>query len=166
MPKITIGSDVINFPSTGSDAVWSQPVVDFAVAVESALTAVVSTYDISPNSVELPNNTTFTDIAAGTISFPSAYVASFVFTYSIQRVGLSGKYISEYGVINGVFNEDPGVNGGWKINHQFNGEKLTNGTFYHSFQMNGNVLQIKLQDAGTVEGKISYYAKTLQKEYT
>lgn len=165
MPKIQIGSEVIDFPSTGRDAVWSEAVTEFAVAVEGALSGVASAYDINPNSVALPNNTSFTPIASGEISFPSGFLRSFQFIYSIQRVGLSGKYISETGVILGVFNEDPGVNGGWKINHQFNGEKLTDGTFYHSFQMNGNILEIKLQDAGTVEGQISYYAKTLQKAY-
>lgn len=165
MPKITIGSQVIDFPNTGSDAVWSESVVDFAVATAEELSGLTSAYDIPPNDSPLPNNTSFTAIANGSVAFPSGFVRSFVFTYSITRTNSTGNYIAETGTVNGVFNIDPGVNGGWKLNHQFNGEKLTDGSFYHSFRMNNNLLEIKLQDVDTVEGEISYSAKTLLKDY-
>jgi hypothetical protein len=99
--------------------------------------------------------------------FDSGVVRSFVFTYSINRIGagISGKYIYETGTVIGIFNEDPGINGGWKINQEFLGDKLTDGSLYNKFRINNGLLEIKLQDIGPTAGKISCFAKTLLKVY-
>ena len=170
MPKITIGSNVIDFPNTGSDAVWSEPVVEFAVAVEETLSGITNAFDINPNVYDLP--TTMDPITGyesidDSLFFDSGEIRSFVFTYSINRIGagVSGKYIYETGTVTGVFNEDPGINGGWKINQEFVGDKLPNGSLYNKFRINNGLLEIKLEDIGATAGKISCSAKTLLKVY-
>jgi hypothetical protein len=166
MPKITIGSNVIDFPNTGSDAVWSEPVVDFAVAVEGVLSSISNENDITPNVYDLPTLSGF-NVIDSKLFFDSGVVRSFVFTYSINRVGagISGKYIYETGTVTGVYNQDPGPNGGWKINQEFIGDKLPNGSLYNEFAISNGTLQIKLQDIGATAGKISCSAKTLLKVY-
>jgi len=50
--KITIGETVINFPTSGTDANWSEAVVDFAIAVQDKLLEVGLPYD---NYIKLRN---------------------------------------------------------------------------------------------------------------
>lgn len=169
MPKITIGAEIIDFPNTGTDAVWSEAVVDFAVATADALGGLTSTYDISPKKEDLSNVTTLQSIpnGSGFVNFPSGLIRSFIFTYSISRKKTDGAYIAETGNVYGVYNIDsnPSI-GGWKLNYQFDGEKLADGTFYHYFQMSGDTLQIKLENINASDTpEISFYAKTLLKVY-
>jgi hypothetical protein len=156
--KITIGSTVINFPTSGTDANWAEAVVEFAQAVQDKLLEVGLPYDIAPQVSPLAE----TGVKQlGT--FPSAEVRSFTFTYSTYRVATSPTTTKEEtGVVTAVYNE---TTASWDIQHEFSGDKQTSGLSYLSFDMNGNTLEVTPTSIGgtydTVNSTISFSAKTL-----
>ena len=81
--QIVIKGTVIDFPSSGQSPNWAPAIIEFAQAVESALSAVVGPYDVSPQTVTIQNGVTGIDILP--LSFPSSQVQSFQVRYSVYR---------------------------------------------------------------------------------
>lgn len=163
MPKLIIGTTVINFPATGSDAVWSQAVDDFAVAVTNQLSGLASAFDISPR-VQVLTNDGYTGAGALPISgciFPNVSVRSFNFSYAIYRTN-SVTSLDEVGTVNGIYNM---ANAVWNLEHNFSGLRQSDGSLYHSFSMSGDQLVVEITALGGaydgINSKISYSAKTL-----
>lgn len=156
--KITIGSTVINFPTSGTDANWAEAVVEFAEAVQDKLLEVGLPYDKAPQVISLPESGA-TDLA----TFPSAEVREFTFTYATYRVATSPTISKEEtGVVTGVYNE---TTASWDLQHEFSGDKQSDGSSYLTFDMNGNILQVSPVAIGgtydTTNSTISFSAKTL-----
>jgi hypothetical protein len=159
MPRITIGTKVIDFPGSGRDANWSQSVIEFAVEVANVLAGLASRFDISPR-VQILTNDANTNLDLDTVIFPSGSVRSFVFTYSIYRTNGTTS-ITEAGTITGVFDT---LTSTWEIQRDFEGDKQANGNSYHSFIMSGDQMQLSTVAMGgsydSINSKISYSAKT------
>lgn len=165
MPRIIIGSDVIEFPTSGTDANWAPAVDQFAVAVEEVLGGIVSIYDVTPQVQEINIGGGGSDSAATDIEkcvFDYALLRGFTFYYSLYRTnGTLG--ISENGTVTGSYNTLTAL---WEIEHSFSGVRKTNGSLYHIFSMSGNILQLTATAiTGSVSGsKISYSAKAFKKD--
>lgn len=163
MPLITIGNQVINFPNTGRDAVWSDAVVDFAQAVATQLSGAVGPFDIPPLVQNLTLNTN-TNLAIVSASFPNTQVRSFDFSYAIYRVSTGGGAMSldETGTVKAVYNT---ATAAWRLEHNFTGTRKADGTAYHSFAMSGDQLVLNTDAiTGVYDGtnsRISYSATAL-----
>lgn len=157
--KITIGSTVINFPTSGTDANWAEAMDEFAVAVEQKLLSVGLIYDVAPQVSNIPES--------GTLvlnTFPGAQVRSFSFQYATYRIstGIGATTKRNMGIVNCVYNETSGT---WTIQHEFLGDKQANGEPYVTFDMNGDTLEAYPVSIGgtydSVNSTISFTAKTL-----
>lgn len=168
MPKIIIGNDVINFPDSGSDALWSPAVIQFAEAVELQLLASSNTYDISPSRVQISSNPATLTVNLG-ISFDGSFVRKFVLDYVIYRIydyPASPTSCIEAGTLTGSF--DTAAAQGWILQDEFNGSKKVDGTSYHQFFVdysNANLIKVNIDQFGsgtiyTPLSAISFSAKT------
>ena len=157
--RLVVGSQVIEFPSSGQDANWGGAVIQFAQAVTDQLAAISSQFDIPPR-VQILSSNTNSGLSVDSCVFPSGSVRSFIFNYAIYRVSDTNS-LSEDGIVNGVYNTDTST---WSIEHEFNGIKQTSGLPYHTFTMSGDQLQIStIAISGSYDStnsKISYSAKT------
>lgn len=157
--KITIGSTVINFPTSGTDANWAEAVTEFALAVEDRIIAIGLITDIAPQVVDIPETA-----VKKLFKMDSAIVRSFTMQYSSYRVstGVGATSIEVSGVVNAVYNETASS---WSIQHEFFGDKQPNGEPYITFDMNVNELEATPVSIGgtydTVNSTISFSAKTL-----
>lgn len=158
--KINIGGNVITFPTSGTDANWSEAVVEFALAVEQQLAQVGLPYDVSPQVIPI-NESGLQTITA--TNFPNAEVKGFTFNYAIYRVA-SSPVTSKVstGTVIGVYNE---VTNNWVLEHEFAGDKQANGQPYVTFDMSVDALRMTITSIGgtydTVNSIISFSAKTL-----
>lgn len=158
--KITIGSTVINFPSSGTDANWAEAMDEFATAVTEQLAGVGLTYDVPPQVEEL--------IESGTnpiplANFPNVSVRGFTLTYSAYRVASSPTVSkTQTGTVIGVYDATQNL---WTLQHEFTGEKQSNGEPYITFDMNSDSLEVTTVSLGGLydqpNSKISFTAKTL-----
>lgn len=157
--KINIGSTVINFPTSGTDANWAEAVTEFALAVENQLLSVGLITDISPQVTDIPETA-----IKQLFEMDSAQVRAFTMQYGSYRVstgvGATSKTVA--GVVNGVYNETTST---WTIDHEFYGDKQPNGEPYIDFDMNADVLEVTPVSIGgtydTINSTISFLAKTL-----
>lgn len=157
--KITIGSTVINFPTSGTDANWAEAVTEFALAVENELLSVGLITDIAPIVQAIPSAAT-----TQLFTMDGSVVRAFTMQYGSYRVstgvGATSKTVS--GVVYGVYNETAST---WTIQHEFFGDKQSNGEPYLTFDMNGNILEVTTVAIGgtydPANSTISYSAKTL-----
>lgn len=160
MPIIQIGSQLINFPNSGTDSNWSPAVIRFAQAVSDQLAAIASEFDIAPRVQILTSNAN-PALAVTDVIFPNNAVRSFTFSYAIYRLSDSTS-LAESGTVTGVYNTDDSL---WVLQHEFEGERQSDGTPYHTFSMSGDqVILTTIAIPGiynSTESKISYAAKTI-----
>jgi hypothetical protein len=81
--QITIQGTVIDFPSSGQSPNWAPAIIEFAQAVEQALSGVVGPYDVSPQVIDIQNGIPGNILA---LSFASSVVRSVQIMYSVYRV--------------------------------------------------------------------------------
>ncbi len=158
--NITIGNQVIKFPSDGDDALWSPAIIDFAQAVADQLSGISSEFDISPR-VQILASDSNTNLNVEDVIFPSGSVRSFVLTYSIYRTN-GVITLAEDGILSGVYNT---VTSTWGLQHEFNGDRQPSGDSYHTFSMSGDQVTISTVSIGgvydNINSKLSYQASTL-----
>lgn len=158
--QITIGNQVIPFPSSGESANWSEPVIRFAQAVSLALEGISSQFDISPRAQTLTSDAN-TNLNIADVIFPNGSVRGFSFNYAIYRTnGVTS--LADTGFVNGVYDT---LGGFWTIEHEFTGPRQSDGSVYHSFSMSGDQMQLTTVAIGgsydSTNSKISYAAKTI-----
>jgi hypothetical protein len=157
--RLIVGSQVIEFPSSGQDANWSTSVIQFAQAVTDQLAAISSQFDISPR-VQILSSNTNSGLVIDSCVFPSGSVRSFTFNYAIYRVS-STMNLAEDGIVSGVYDTATST---WSLEHEFNGAKQSSGLPYHTFTMSGDQLQLSTValdgSYDSVDSTISYSAKT------
>ena len=160
MPNIQVGNRIIKFPNSGSDAQWSQPVIDFAQAVAQELQGISSEYDVNPRVQTLISNTN-TNLAISGLTFPNSAVRGFTVSYAIYRTNTVDSLV-QTGTFSGIYDT---VNSNWVVEHEFVGERQSNGLPYHTFGMSGdNVTLSTIAMTGSydnINSNISYSAKTL-----
>lgn len=164
MAKVIIGTTVIDFPTSGTDANWGIAVEQFASAVADQLAGLASPFDVSPRVVTLSNDANV-DLAVPGCLFPHTSVRSFSLGYAIYRTngsGLGTTTLAEEGTVSGVYND---VTTLWYLQHDFNGDRQANGSPYHTFSMSGDELTITTVAINgsydSVNSKLSYSAKTI-----
>lgn len=156
---LMIGQQTIQFPNSGSDPNWSPAVIDFAKAVTAQLASLGSPFDIAPK-VQILTSDANTSLNIQDAIFPSGSVRSFTLYYVTYRQnGVIA--LVEQGEIKGVFNT---LTTTWTLCDQYNGNRQSDGTPWHSFQMSGDQLQINLTAMGgsynTTLSTLGYSAKT------
>lgn len=164
MGKVFIGTTVINFPTSGTDANWGIAVEQFADSVAKELAGLASPFDVSPRVVTL-NNDANSNLPVPGCLFPSTSVRSFSLNYAIYRTngtGVGTTTLAEEGTVSGVFNTNTAL---WHLQHDFSGDRQGNGQAYHTFDMTGNELTITTVaidgSYDSVNSKLSYSAKTI-----
>jgi hypothetical protein len=165
MSKVTIGTTVINFPSSGTDANWAIAVDLFATEVANQLASIASPFDVSPR-VEILIDDPNTNLVVPGCLFPHTSVRSFSLNYAIYRTngtGLGTTSLAEEGTVSGVYNNSTSL---WYLEHQFSGDRQpTTGAAYHTFDMSGDELTLSTVAIGgsydSVNSKLSYSAKTV-----
>lgn len=161
--KLTVGQQVINFPTSGTDANWAEAVTQFAEATANALAGVGLTYDVPPQVEELIESGPAPQPLA---EFPNVDVRGFTFNYSAYRIATSPTITKvQAGTVTAVYNEDTNV---WTLQHEFTGDKQTpSGLPYITFFMDVDALKVETVALGGTStydqpnSKISYTAKTL-----
>lgn len=159
MPKIQVGTDIVNFPNSGSDALWSPAVIQFAEIVADTLSGIVSPYDVTPKvqTLTTDGNTGLTLVGA---TFSGGNVRKFSLSYAIYRTnGVTS--ISEAGTLTGTFNT---ATTSWEIQDEYVGNRQANGTSYHSFTIGSEQVFLDTVAIGgaydNINSKISFSAKT------
>ena len=156
---LQIGNTIINFPATGSSPDWSQGVIAFAEAVTTQLLGLSLPSDVLP-AVQILTSDANSSLPLVGATFPNGTVRSFNFTYAIYRTnGVTN--ISETGQVTSVYNTGNAV---WEIQRDYEGDKQSDGTSYHSFAMSGDNLTFSSTAIGgrydSINSKISFSAKT------
>lgn len=159
MPKIQIGTDIINFPSSGSDALWSPAIIQFAETVADTLSGIVSPYDVTPKVQTLTTDGNTALVLSGA-TFSGGNVRKFTLDYAIYRTnGVTS--ISEAGTLTGTFNTGTAS---WEIQDEYIGDRQANGQAYHSFSIGSEQVYLDTVAIGgtydNVNSKISFSAKT------
>lgn len=162
MPKIQIGTDIINFPNSGTDALWSPSVIQFAELVADTLNGIASPYDLSPRVQDLTTDYN-TGLFLQGAEFPNTAVRQFSLSYAIYRTRTdSSLSVTESGILNGIYNSKTAE---WELQDQYHGDRKSDGECYHEFIMNSDKVTLTTFAIGSPydanNSKISYSAKTL-----
>lgn len=162
--RLTVGTQVIDFPSSGQDPNWAPAVIQFAQAVTDQLSSIASQFDISPR-VQILTTDANSNIVVNSVVFPSGSVRSFTFNYAIYRTNGSGggtTTLAENGTVSGVYKTTTAT---WALQHEFDGVRQSGGLPYHTFSMSGDQLLLStVAIGGAYDGtnsKISYGASTI-----
>lgn len=154
--QINIQGTIIEFPSSGASPNWAPAVIQFAQAVESALSAVVGPFDIPPQIYVMTSNAN-TNVSVPNLSFPTSNVRGAFIRYSVFRT-TSGTTVSESGTITTTYNPDGTVGNKWQITREYVGDAQV--TF--NITDVGQVQFSSVLLAGTGHsGKITYTAQAL-----
>jgi hypothetical protein len=157
--KLIIGQQVINFPTSGTDSNYAPAIVQFAQAVTDQLSSIASSFDISPRVQVLTDDVNSAIDVVG-CSFPSSSVRAFTFNYAIYRTNDVDSY-AENGVVGAVYDT---LTSTWILQHEFEGQRQSDGSLYNSFSMSGDQLTLTTVGIGgtynSVTSKISYNART------
>jgi hypothetical protein len=166
--KIQIGTEIITFPTSGTDANWAEAVDQFAIAVAEQLSLINTANDVAPTVLLVPNGGVL-DLSSAI--FPSGTAAgkvrSFVLTYAIYKAstGVGAEVKVESGTFSGVYS----TTAGWITQREFVGDRFSDGTSYHTFRMKpSDTDQVQLvvdhpiggATYDTANSKITYSAKT------
>lgn len=122
MPIITIADTTIDFPNTGTAPVNSEAQIQFAQAVEAALSGLVGTGDISKQSFTLDSSANpGTDITLTGLSFSSSLVRAGFVRYSVYRTTDSATAY-EAGEMTVVYNPSGTVGMKWELQREAVGD--------------------------------------------
>lgn len=149
MPTITIQGTVIDFPESSASPNWSQGIIDFAKAVEEALSGAVGQYDVAPQVFNGDSYNPGSNIDLPSLAFPTTSVRSAVINYSVYRT-TSTSNAAEAGILNIVYNPNNGVGLRWEMTREFVGDG----------QIAFNITDLgQIQFSTTALGGISHYMR-------
>ena len=153
--QITIQGTVIDFPSSAQSPNWAPALIQFAQSVESALSAAIGPYDVSPQVIDIQNGVTGANVLA--LSFSSAVIRSFQVRYSVYRESsVPAELEAESGTILATYD---GTN--WNLEREFMSNKPTPSITF-SIDSTGQVSYTSsaLTSLG-YSGKLSFAAQAL-----
>lgn len=156
MPTITIGSTVIDFPSSSASANWSPAIIEFAQAVAANLAFAVGPYDIPPQSQaitqEFEGPTDITNLVFSTSAVRAAFIR-----YSVYRESSTPTVATETGTISIVYNQtNPSLNK-WELSQ----DKTGDASITFSITDTGQVQFTTTTIGPFVTGKIYFTAQSL-----
>ncbi len=163
MGKIQIGTDIINFPNNGSDALWSPAIIQFAEVVADTLSGIIGPFDVTPKVQTLTNDANASPpLALTDATFDGGNVRKFSLSYAIYRTRTDSTLsISEAGTLTGTFNTDTIS---WEIQDEYIGDRQANGEPYHKFTIGSEQVFLETVAIGSpydnINSKISFSAKT------
>ena len=159
MPLISIGGQIIDFPNSGQDPLWSTGVIAFAQAVADQLAAVASPFDVPPK-VQVLTSDSNVNLNLTDAIFPNGSVRSFSMYYTIYRTnGVDS--VTTQGEVYGAYDS---LGAMWILSEKFDGVRQADGSAYQTFNMSGDALQLSTVAIGgaydSVNSTISFSAKT------
>lgn len=119
--SITIQGNVIEFPSSGESPNWAPALIEFAQAVEAALSGLAGAFDVPPQilSIDAQNPGTSIDIPA--LSFPVTDVRGVSVDYSVYRT-TSSDTAYEFGTLKLIYNGNGSVGEKWEFSRDAVGD--------------------------------------------
>lgn len=157
MPTITIQGIPIEFPNSGTSPNWAPAVIEFAEAVEAALSSVVGAFDISTQTFDFDASNPGSNLNIPNLSFPTDEVRSATINYAVHRLTDTVE-VTEAGQITVVFNNSNAVSSKWEITQEFAADASV------SFAIT-DVGQLQLTTTAITglnhTGRITYNAKAL-----
>lgn len=157
MPIITIGSQIIDFPESGSSPDWSQGVIDFAQAVAEQLNAISNNSDVLPDEFILDSYNGSSNVAINGLILDPTAVQGAKIKYSVSRLRDSVEY-SEYGEIFVIYVSSNPITQKWIMSREYTGDSRISFTIDDSGQMNISLTSISGTGAHT--GKLQFSAST------
>ena len=157
MPLIVIAGTPIDFPDTASSPDWSEAVIQFATAVESALSSVVGSFDVAPQSFVLDSYNPGSNIDVPNLSFSTASVRAAFIRYSVYR-NTSSTTVTESGDMIIVYNPTNPVSNKWEVIQQRVGDASISFTITDTGQMQ---LTTSTLAGLSHSGKLVYSAQAL-----
>ena len=165
--EIQIQDKIILFPESSESPNWAPAMVEFAQAVEAALTA--SAFDVAPQTLSIDSrNGTGTFIDIPNLEFSSEDVSKVIVDYTVSRLVEDpltvNKYYIEGGRIEFLYSpEHPAGNKWQKIQERVNDASIE---FYMT---DTGQVQFKTEELGAVgnlvhDAFISFRARTLTQE--
>ena len=156
MPIITIGSTIINFPGTGQSPDWSQPIIDFATAVQDTLSGLAGPADVFPQIFVIDNlNPGSADIP--NLTFSTTIVRAAFIRYAVYRTTTSDN-ASEVGTMNIVYNPANPSGNKWEYDRAYAADGKITFTITDTGQVRLNTIAL----AGlSHSGKFVYAAQAL-----
>lgn len=109
MPQLIISGTIIEFPDTAASPDWSPAIIQFAQAVEAALSLAVGTYDVPSQAFTIDAYNSASNVTIHNLAFPTSIVRSVYIRYSIYRT-TSSATAYEAGDMIAIYNanNDPG----------------------------------------------------------
>lgn len=159
MPIITINGIPIDFPDTGAAPVNSEAQIQFAQAVEEALSGLISTGDVSKQIFTLnASQNVATNVTLTGLSFSTSVVRAAFIRYAVYREVTQPNTVYESGDMTILYSASNPTNQKWEVQQERVGDaSITftvddNGQFYFSTTSIGT---------GTHSGKIAFVAQSL-----
>jgi len=116
---ITVGSQVIDFPSSAQSPQWSEGVIQFAEATADAINSVVGPFDVPPQVYNLGSFVPNTNIPA--LNFPTTSVRAAFIRYTVFRTTTTTTAY-ESGEIMIVYSPANPVNNKWEFSRSAIGD--------------------------------------------
>jgi hypothetical protein len=159
MPIITIGGTPVNFPNTGTAPVNSEAQIQFAQAVEAALSGLVSTGDVSKQIFTLnSSHNAASNVTLTGLSFNTAVVRAAFIRYSVYRETTAPASAYEAGEMTVVYNASNPTNQKWELQQ----ERVSDASISFTIDDNGQFYFTTTSiGAGTHSGAIAFVAQAL-----
>ena len=153
---ITIQGTPIIMPSSGESPQWSDALIQFTQAVETALTAAIGSFDVSPQTMNIDayngSGTSITNLSFSTANVRAAYIK-----YSVFRT-TSSDTAYEAGNLMLVYNPNGTIGSKWEVVRDYVGD----GSISFTISDAGAVSFTTTSIAGTSHtGILSYSAAAL-----
>jgi hypothetical protein len=161
MPQITIQGTVIDYPDSAESPNWAPALIQFAQAVEDALTGVVGDFDISPQTFTIDTATTGSAINVPNLAFSTDQVRGSFIRYTVYRT-TSTTTVAESGNMEVVYNDDASIGSKWSLSREANGDGQVAFTITDTGQV-----QVNITALGGINhtGQINYTAQAIEQEY-
>lgn len=159
MPIITISGTPIAFPNTGASPVWSEAVIQFAEAVEEALSGLISTGDVAKQSFLLnASHNTASNVTLTGLSFSIAVVRAAFIRYAVYRETTDPTTAYEAGEMTIVYNAANPTNQKWELQQERVGDASISFTIDDAGQFYFTTTSI---GSANHSGRISFVAQSL-----
>jgi hypothetical protein len=122
MPRIIISGTPIEFPDSGESPDWSEAVIEFAEAVEDALSSAVGSYDVTPQVFTLDNTHDSTTVDLPNLTFSTSTVRAAEISIAINRSADAVDSVSEFTKLLVVYNVDGTPGSLWETSREYVGD--------------------------------------------
>jgi len=120
MVAITIQGQSISFPNSGGSPNWAPAVIEFAQAVELALSGLAGDFDVAPQTFDFDSSNPGSNLNIPNLSFPTSDVRGATIDYAIHRE-TSTVELAEKGKLEIVYNAS-NTGDKWEVVREFVGD--------------------------------------------